>query len=86
MVAQTCSVLLHSSLGGLYKSIAPLTILDSSVQPHFIHHSLIVRLETPLFFPHGELSIAIFIFGLWKKRYSLCMISTKKEANIEWSI
>jgi hypothetical protein len=31
-----------------------------AVQPNFIHPPHIVRLVTPLFFPYGELSIAIF--------------------------
>jgi hypothetical protein len=63
---------LQYSPGGLYKkTIASPMAADGSVQPHFIHHALIVRLLTPLFQPREAPSIAIFSLGRWIKRYSL---------------
>jgi hypothetical protein len=49
MVAQTWSVSLNFSSGGLYKIYSFTDGPDGFVQPHFIHLPFIVSLLTPLF-------------------------------------
>jgi hypothetical protein len=52
---------------GYIKSIASPTAGGGSVQPHFIHHPLIVRLVAPLFLATRRTVDCHFQFGMMDK-------------------